>query len=277
MTTQATRILIVEDEPVVKLHLKSCLEQMGYQVLPPASTYQEALDVFKTHEPNLVLMDIVLEGELDGIDTAEKIIRDYGAPVVFLTAYSDDNTLARARVCQPHGYIVKPFKEEDLKSTIEMALFKSRQEKILKDYITFNTALIDSIEYPVLAVDCDENIIFMNARIPSLLGKPEMEIFGKGFDQTVKLFSENGDRMEIPYDRILVSGDAEHFDGVTLKCADGKTRLVDIAVSPFKKMPHRIIGAVLIFRDVTESTLSREEKSQTLESLIQLLEGQQEF
>jgi len=227
MTKKNTRILIVEDEPVVKLHLKSCLEKIGYQVLTPVSSCQEALDVFKAQKPNLVLMDIVLEGELDGIDAAEKISRDYGVPVVFLTAYSDDSTLNRARVCQPFGYIVKPFKEEDLKSTIKIALFKSRQEKILKEHLKFNSALLDSIEYPVMAIDCEENIIFLNSKIQPLLEKEDVQILGKEFGKVFKLFSENGSKIKIPFGRILVNGEAEEFNGISLKISNEKTRLVN--------------------------------------------------
>jgi len=275
LATPNIRILIVEDEPVVKLHLKSCLEQMGYQVLPPASTGEEAIQAYQSQKPHLILMDIVLEGRSDGIKAAETLSREHEAPIVFLTAYSDDSTLKQARVCQPYGYIVKPFKEEDLKSTIEMALFKSKQEKILRSNLDFNASLLDSIDYPVLAVDCSENIIFLNSRIPALLGKSEIDIFGKEFDKAVPLYSENGDPLEISFSRILVSGCAEQYEGVVLNVPGGENRVVDIAVSPFRKTPEKIIGSVIIFRNVTESTLSREEKLENLKNLIQLLESQQ--
>lgn len=277
MTKKNTRILIVEDEPVVKLHLKSCLEKIGYQVLTPVSSCQEALDVFKAQKPNLVLMDIILEGELDGIYAAEKISRDYGVPVVFLTAYSDDSTLNRARVCQPFGYIVKPFKEEDLKSAIEIALFKSGQERLLKENMKFNSSLLDSIEYPVMAIDCEENIIFLNSKIPPLLEKKDVQIFGKEFGKVFKLFSENGSKMKIPFGRILVNGEAEEFNDISLKISNEKTRSVDIVVSPFKKLANKIIGLVLIIRDVTEYSMSREEKEANLKNLIRLIKGQSEF
>lgn len=274
MTTPNTRILIVEDEPVVKLYLKSCLEQMGYQVLPPASSYQEAISAFKSEIPHLVLMDIVLDGELDGIQAAETIYRDYKVPVVFLTAYSDDDTLNRARLCQPYGYIVKPFKEEDLKSTIEVALFKAKQETQLRNNLDFSTSLLDSIEYPVVAVGLNEEIIYLNSRVAECAGKPERDLMGKGFGESFPLFSENGEPREIPFGRIMVSGIAELYEGITLKSAQGEERLIDAVISPFRNLSDKVIGSVILFRDVTEISLSREEKLKNLQYLTQLLEKQ---
>ena len=212
-----TSILIVEDEPIVSLHLKSCLEQLGYMVLPPVSSYKDALLSFKKNTPSLVLMDIVLEGKHDGIDAADKIAREFKVPVIFLTAYSDKKTINRARACQPFGYIVKPFREEDLKSSIEIALFKHQQEKIIRERLSFNTSLLDSIEYPVVALDYDENIVFLNSKIPLLLERKEGQILGKEFKNVFKLFYESGSKMEIPFDRILVKGEAEEFTGIGLK------------------------------------------------------------
>lgn len=273
MTTKSAKILIVEDEPVVKLHLKTCLENLGYLVLPPVSSHCEALTSLKREKPNLVLMDIILEGELDGIHTADKINSNFGVPVVFLTAYSDDATLSRARACQPYGYIVKPFREEDLKTAIEIALFKSEQEINLKENVDFNTSLLDSIEYPVMALSCDEIIIFLNSHVQSLMGKENSQILGKEFREVVKLLSENGDKMEIPFDRILVKGDAEEFNDISLVISEEKTRLVDIAVSPFKKESNRVIGSVLVFKDITENSLSREDKEAFLDYLTKLMDG----
>ena len=272
MNTKTAKILIVEDEPVVRLHLKACLSQLGYQMLPPVSSCFDALNSFKYETPDLVLMDIFIEGELDGVDAAKQIHQRFGVPVVFLTAHTDEETLNRARLCQPHGYIVKPFREEDLKSTIEIVLFNYQQEKILKEHLNFSSSLLDSIEYPVMAVDCSENIIFLNSKILSLLDKEEFQIFGKEFSKTVPLFSENGDKVDVPFDRILVKGEAEELNDIVLKVSNEKTRLVDIVISPFKKLPSKTIGSVLIFKDVTDKSMSREEKEKFLEHLINILE-----
>lgn len=223
-----------------------------------------------------MLIDIVLEGEHDGIYTAAEITREFQVPVIFLTAYSDAETINRARVCQPFGYIVKPFREEDLKSTIEIALFKHQQETVLRDRLSFSSYLLDSIEYPVVALDCNENIFFLNSKIQLLLDKKDTQIFGKGFEDVFKLFSENGSKMEIPFDRILVKGEAEEFNGISLKISAEKTLVVDIMVSPFKKMTSKIIDSVLIIGDVTAYSMTREEKDAVLGTLIKLMKESSE-
>lgn len=223
-----------------------------------------------------MLIDIVLEGEHDGIYTAAEITREFQVPVIFLTAYSDAETINRARVCQPFGYIVKPFREEDLKSTIEIALFKHQQETVLRDRLSFSSYLLDSIEYPVVALDCNENIFFLNSKIQLLLDKKDTQIFGKGFEDVFKLFSENGSKMEIPFDRILVKGEAEEFNGISLKISAEKTLVVDIMVSPFKKMTSKIIDSVLIVGDVTAYSMTREEKDAVLGTLIKLMKESSE-
>ena len=138
----------------------------------------------------------------------------------------------------------------------------------------FLKALLDSMDYPVIAICCDEKITFLNSKIPSLLEKRDDQIFGKEFGKVFTLFSENGSRIEIPFDRILVKGEAEEFNGINLKISKEKTRVVDIVISPFKILTNKVIGSVLIIRDVSEFSMSREEKGATLEVLIDLIQAQ---
>ncbi len=122
------RILVVEDEGIVGLDIQSKLEAMGYDVPTVVSTAQDAISTAERMRPDLVLMDIQLEGEMDGVDAAERIGEDYQIPVVYLTAYSDETTLARAKTAQTFGYLLKPFEERELYTTVEIALFRHRAE-----------------------------------------------------------------------------------------------------------------------------------------------------
>ncbi len=122
------KILIVEDEGVVALHIRKTLESLGYVVTDIAATGEEAIMKAMTNRPDLVLMDIVLKGAIDGIDATEKIRPLFNIPVIFVTAHTDEATLQRAKVTEPFGYIVKPIKERDLHIAIEFALYKSRME-----------------------------------------------------------------------------------------------------------------------------------------------------
>ena len=122
------KILVVEDEGIVVLHIKKTLERLGYEVTGIAATGEDAIIKAMEDRPDLVLMDIVLKGAVDGIDAAEKIRAIFSIPVIYLTAHADEMTLERAKLTEPAGYIVKPFRKRDLFIAIEFALYKSRAE-----------------------------------------------------------------------------------------------------------------------------------------------------
>ena len=118
------RILIVEDQIITAKDIKECLQDIGYVVLSIVSSGEEAIKKVGEENPDLVLMDIMIEGEMDGIETARQIRSISNIPVVYLTAYSDKNILERAKITEPFGYILKPFNERELQINIEIALYK---------------------------------------------------------------------------------------------------------------------------------------------------------
>jgi CheY-like chemotaxis protein len=123
------RILIVEDEHIVAMGIKRMLKGLGYTVTGVASSGEDAISKAESTFPDLVLMDIMLKGELDGVEAAKAIKERFDVPVVYLTAYSDSKILERVKKTGPFGYIVKPFDEKDLYSNIEIALHRYRKEK----------------------------------------------------------------------------------------------------------------------------------------------------
>jgi len=125
------RILVVEDEAIVAMDIESRLAGMGYTLAGRATSGEQGLLLATAERPDLILMDIRLQGEMDGIDTAREIHQRLRIPVIFLTAYSEDSTLERAKLAEPFGYILKPFDDRELKSTIEIALYKHRTEQEL--------------------------------------------------------------------------------------------------------------------------------------------------
>ena len=128
-----TSIMLVEDEIIVAADVKNRLENMGYDVLGIFDTGEEAIQKAGELKPDMVLMDIVLKGEMDGIDAAQKIREQFDIPLIYLTAYSDKKTLERAKVTEPFGYVLKPFEDREIQSAIEMALYKHQMEKKLKE------------------------------------------------------------------------------------------------------------------------------------------------
>ncbi|MGD1995031.1 MAG: PAS domain S-box protein, partial [Anaerolineae bacterium] len=127
------RIMIVEDERIVAKHIESGLQDLGYVVCARVSSGEEAISAAVETRPDLVLMDIRLDGDLDGVDAAKEIRSQLGTPVVYLTAYADEKTLQRAKVAVPYGYVVKPFGIRELHTTIQIALHKHRLDEQLAE------------------------------------------------------------------------------------------------------------------------------------------------
>ncbi len=127
-------ILVVEDESIVSKDIQNSLKKLGYNVVGSSATGEKAIDLAATENPDIVLMDIMLKGEMNGIEAASIIKEKQKIPVIFLTAYADELTLSKAKVTQPYGYILKPFKEIDLHTTIEMAIYKhGKEQEIIKE------------------------------------------------------------------------------------------------------------------------------------------------
>jgi len=123
------RILVVEDEHIVAMGIKKMLKNLGYIVTGVASSGEDAISKAESTFPDVVLMDIMLKGDMDGVEAAKEIRERFDVPVVYLTAYSDNKILERAKRTEPFGYIIKPFDEKDLYSSIEVALHRHRKEK----------------------------------------------------------------------------------------------------------------------------------------------------
>lgn len=127
-----TNVLIVEDEGIVAKDIQHSLKKLGYNVSGICSNGEKAISTASREKPDIVLMDIMLQGEMSGIEAANEIRKKYNIPVVYLTAYADENTLSKAKVTEPYGYIIKPFKEIDIHTSIEMALYKHGKNTEIK-------------------------------------------------------------------------------------------------------------------------------------------------
>ena len=137
------QILVVEDESIAAMHIQRALQNMGYGVPAVVSSGEEAIQKAAETQPDLVLMDINLKGQMDGVEAAKHIHSNLNVPIIYLTAMSDEDTLRRAKITEPLGYILKPFDERNLRVTIEIALYKHEVENSLKEKTAEQAVLLE--------------------------------------------------------------------------------------------------------------------------------------
>lgn len=160
-----TSVLIVEDESIVAKDIQNSLKKLGYSVPSIENSGEDAIDAAGEHRPDLILMDIMLKGELSGIEAAEQIKNRYQIPVIFLTAYADESTLSKAKVTEPYGYIIKPFKEIDLHTSIEMALYKhSKEQEVRKERDLYSSIVLDKSADDCIFVKSNSRLVKVNTK-----------------------------------------------------------------------------------------------------------------
>ena len=248
------KIFIVEDEAIVAESLNDQLEALGYIVTGKAPSGEEALRNIKNNLPNLVLMDIMLEGEMDGVETAQQIRELYGIPVIFLSAYSDSETLGRAKLTEPFGYLIKPYKERELHTTLEITLYKHRMEKRVREHERWLDTLLRSIGDGVITVGIDGLLTSMSPVAETLTGLSEAELINKDLLGILQI-EESGIYPIMPD---LID---QALDGETVSClvddepillnANGKRIVIDFSAAPIRNDQDEIIGAVLTMRDIS--------------------------
>lgn len=265
------KILIVEDEVIVAENIRRNLEKLGYSVPAMAFSGEESVEKVQEFNPDLVLMDIVLKGKMDGIEAAEEIRSRFNIPVVYLTAYSDDKTLLRAKISEPFGYILKPFNERELRTTIQIALHKHELETELKESRQWLLTTLKSIGDAVIATDSEGNIRFMNPVAEGLTKWEEKDALGKPFTDIFNIVSEKKrERVEDPVTTIFREGGVVELANETVLIAkDGSERFITDNGARIKDDRGGTMGAVIVFRDVTrqrklEERLTRAEKLASL-------------
>jgi PAS domain S-box-containing protein len=169
------KILIVEDESIVAFNLQQRLAMLGYEVPAVAVSGDECLELVAQTQPDLVLMDIHIQGDMDGIDTSSRIKETHSVPVIYLTAYSEDSTLERARLTGPYGYLLKPFSERELHATIQMALERHKIELALHSSQRQLQQALNAGSMGVIELDLDRQLLKVSARTSELMGWPAQQ------------------------------------------------------------------------------------------------------
>ena len=246
--------MVVEDERVVAADLEMRLRRLGYRVPTIVSSGEEALCRAAETNPDLVLMDIMLAGQIDGVETAARIKDSLDIPVVFLTAHGDAATLQRAKNLEPFGYILKPFDERNLHAAVEVAVYRAQMERKLKQREEWLAATLQGIGEAVIATDAKSKIVFMNGVAEAMTGYKQEEAAGKGLSEVVRIIHEET-RQPMESAAVKALRDRETVrqgDRTLLVAKEGGEIPVEETASPIKDSKGHVTDVVLIFRDISD-------------------------
>jgi two-component system, response regulator PdtaR len=239
-------ILVVEDERITAEDIKSGLESAGYHVPAIVSTGKDAVEKAGELKPDLVLMDIKLKGKMDGIEAAGKIKLLYDIPVIYLTAYSDEYTVQRAKITEPSGYIIKdttglvkkPFEEGELHTAIEITLYRHKMER---DHDMILSAMLKNINDGVIATNAEGIIKLMNSVAENLTGWRTEESIGKDLREIFTPWNDIEKSFNNSNLKKALSGE------YTFKSKEGKKISVECSFTAIKDDNNENNGFILIF------------------------------
>ncbi|MDA0346757.1 MAG: response regulator [Verrucomicrobia bacterium] len=255
------KILIVEDEGITAEDIKDYLKSLGHDVIGICSTGEDAIEKARELDPDLVLMDIMLAGVVDGIQAAEIIREQDGIPVVYLTAYSDPQTLQRAKITEPYGYILKPFDQRDLQIAVEIALHKHIMHRKIVESQRWLSTTVTCMHEALITVDSSYRVITMNQAAERLTGWKEKEGHGRIYTQIyASCDAHTGEDLPTPVHLALQSGESVTRQGKALLIArDGNVHPVDETASLIVDEITGVQGAVMVFKDATKRLESESE------------------
>lgn len=272
-------ILIVEDSLIVSYHLQTTLESEGYTVLGKYDSGEKAIQFAEHNKPDLVLMDVMLTGKLDGIETASILKSKFDVPMIYITSLTDRDTISRAKITQPYGYLVKPFEDRDIFAAIEMALYKHEIESKLRasEEKYFNT--VNFISDAVIVINEECRVTYMNPSASSITDWVLEDSIGRPISEVLLIRDEKTHDTYInPVQCAIGNGNVNRMpDDLVLHNRLGKE--IPIGESSFSLLINgqdKVNGLILVFKDLTEQHLQealvRKMELQRKEALI---EGQE--
>ena len=274
-----TKVLIVEDEGIIALDLQRRLINLGYEVPKIAASHDQAIAAAKEVNPDIVLMDIHITGALDGIETAARL----KLPVIYLTAYSEEKTLERAKETRPFGFLIKPFSEKELHATIQVALERAGYEKRLREneiqlatvYSKLAVAnmelkaqandlfldkqrleiTMNSINDGVIATDKFGNVTYLNPIAEQKTGWSQVLAYGKPLSKILIFVNEKSQFLELsPLEHFIFS---KQYQDTANEChllsRQGKISAINHSVTLMRDLENTVVGAILVFHELTDA------------------------
>lgn len=239
-------VLIVEDEAIVALDLQTTLQDLGYDAFAIAASADEAIAAASARLPDVVLMDIRIKGEHDGVVTADILTREFRVPIVYLTSHADDTTVARASRTMPYGYLQKPVRGGELRSAIEVALYKCDMERRALEQKRWFEATLTSIGDAVMTVDLAGKVTFLNQAAQVMCGVAAAEAIGRHASDILRLRDAPS-----PITQAIETGNIQNLKRAELERSDGSHVVIADSAAPVIS-EGKMLGAVMVFRDITE-------------------------
>jgi len=277
-TEEEKQILIVEDEGIIAADIQSRLERLGYKVPAIARSGEEALRFARSTPFDLVLMDIRLKGDMDGIAAAQTMKTELETPVVYITAHADEETINRATRTEPFGYILKPIRDSELRSAVQISIHKHEMERRLRASEAWLATTLRSIGEGVVATNRDGEVVFMNPVAERLTGWSGADANGRLLMEVLALYEEStGAPAENPVVDLL-AGEAPAVSSranraYTLTSRAGVSATVELAC--FENRSDELLGAILVLRDIggRRDLERRVMQSQRMEAIANLAAG----
>ena len=251
------RIIIVEDDEIIANLISLMLEKKGYTIVGKCASGEESIRKSAELEPDLVLMDINLSGQMDGVTAARYIFQLFHFPIIFLTGMCDDNLLERAKSAQPYGYLLKPFSDRELTSNVELALYNHGiKKKYLDNYPIGSAQKIMEFLDVIILTDTKGRIVFFNPYAGRFLDLPDKDILMNHWREVMMFINDQTDeQLEDPVPEVVRQQLVVMYEfNVAVVNRSGKRRKAGITARPVKDDNNELLG---VFFQIREKTLDQ--------------------
>ena len=271
---EKAKILVVEDEQITAMAITETLKDLGFKVVGHANCSDAAVSLAEKKDPDLILMDIKLDGKIDGIKTAEIIKKNYNIPVIFLTAYSDQSTLNRAKITEPFSYLLKPLNERELLASIQIAIFHHHAEMKIKANEQWLSTTLNSIGDAVISTNAKGEIEFLNPIAENLIGWKKDRASHKKIENVIKLtHPEKGKLIQNPVLEVIKKSKKIFLEkNIFLINQKNKSIPVEINTAPILDSNENVIGAVQIIRDISERISAEQHREKLIKERKEALD-----
>jgi two-component system cell cycle sensor histidine kinase/response regulator CckA len=273
MEAEEVNILIVEDSLPTTMYLKRILEEREYTVIRTAVSGSEAIQEIQEQPADLILMDIMLDEELDGIETARAIKDSLDVPIIYITASTDEGNLTRARETNPHGYLIKPVNDIELYTVVELALFRHQLEKRLAESEERYRTLLSSISSIIIGIDTSNIITHWNAIAEDIFGRTASETVGRSIYNFE--ICRDIETIREGIERSRNNNEALYLSDIPFINRNGEEGFLGISINKIKSPEGTITGFLLYGKDVTEKRILEQQlvQSSKMASLGEMATG----